>query len=134
LKAVRERYYYWTERLTDGSFQLSLAVLAANWAVYGDVAKIMDSIWAKGSVCLVIMSVAVNLLGAKRMGEMHRLRIEYASEDVARWESDCASALGRNDPWPFTQDIDKLGRCLRRYKTWLPLAAGASFLVALATS
>src|SRR5947209_1299855 len=43
LKAVREDYLYWTEKLTDTSLQLSYAVIAANWAVFGSVDKLLSN-------------------------------------------------------------------------------------------
>lgn len=131
LKAVREDYHYWTGKLTESSFQLSLAVIAANWAVFGSVQRILDSCWAKSSLFLVIVNLAFSLLGAKWMGELHRERVDYAAEDLKRWEQECAAALGRRDPWPFTKKIERLGRILREVRTWLPLVAGAAFLVAL---
>ena len=47
LKAVRDDYLYWTGRLTDSSPQLSFAVIAANWAVFGSVQALLNSPWAK---------------------------------------------------------------------------------------
>lgn len=134
LKAVREDYLYWTGRLTDTSFQLSLAVIAANWAVFGSVPQLLDSTWAKTSLSLVVLSLGLSLLGAKCMGELHRKRIDYAAEDLDRWETECSRALGRRDPWPFTARIERLGRWMRELKTWLPVAAGAAFLTALLVS
>jgi hypothetical protein len=134
VKAVREDFLYWTGRLTDSSFQLSLAIIGANWAVFGSVEKILSNVYAKRSLGVVIASLALNLIGAKWMGDMHRRRIDYASKDRDRWERECSAALGRVDPWPFTKGIDRLGRFLRWTKTWLPLLAGALFLVALATA
>ena len=68
------------------------------------------------------------------MGELHRKRVDYAAEDVERWERECAASLGRRDPWPFTQEIERHGRGMRELRTWLPLAAGALFLGGLLAS
>lgn len=131
LKAVRNDFLYWTRRLTDTSFELSLALIGANWAAFGSVQKILTNGWARASLGLVIVSLALSLFGAKVMGELHRRRINYATGNSKRWEEEAAAALGRTDPWPFTKGIERLGRCLREAKTWLPLLAGALFLVAL---
>jgi hypothetical protein len=128
LKAVRDDYLYWTGRLTDSSVQLSFAVIAANWAVFASVQSVLMNPWAKSSVFLVVVSLALNLLGAKQMGELHRKRVDYAATDVERWEKECVAALGRSDPWPFTPGIELMGRTMRELRTWLPLAAGALFL------
>lgn len=131
LKAVRADYLYWTERLTETSFHLSLGVIAANWAAFGSVEELFGNRWARASVALVIVSLGLSLLGAKRMGELHHKRIDYAAENVDRWEKDCFASLGKRDPWPFTKGIERLGRLMREAKTWLPVGAGAAFLVAL---
>jgi hypothetical protein len=55
LKAVREDYLYWTGKLTDTSWQLSYAIIAANWAVFGSVDKLLGNLWSKLSVSLVIV-------------------------------------------------------------------------------
>lgn len=134
LKSVQDDYLYWTGKLTDSSFQLSFAVIAANWAVFGSVQGILNNLWAKGSLFLVLVSLALGLLGAKLMGELHRKRVEYAEQDLQRWNEEYAAALVRRSPWPFTKAIERLGRSMRELKAWLPLAAGIAFLVALLTS
>jgi hypothetical protein len=82
----------------------------------------------------LIASLTLNLVGAKWMGDLHLRRINYAAENLKRWEEECSAALGRVDPWPYTKGIDRLGRTLRWTKTWLPLMAGILFLVALVTA
>lgn len=52
-KAVRDDYHYWTGKLTDSSFQLSLAVIAANWPVFSSASGILCNWWAKLSIALV---------------------------------------------------------------------------------
>jgi hypothetical protein len=59
LKAIREDYLYWTGKLTDSSFQLSLGIVAANWAAFGSVQKILSNIWAKTSLGIVIVTLGV---------------------------------------------------------------------------
>ena len=131
LKAVREDDLYWTGKLTETSLQLSYAVIAANWAVFGSVDKLMGNRWAKISVVLVVIGLALSVAGAKWMGELHRGRIDHAETDRARWNVEFKLTAGKRDPWPFTAGIERLGRGMREAKTWLPLAAGVSFLMAL---
>lgn len=130
LKAVREDYLYWTGLVTDTSLQLSLAIIAANWAAFGSVQKILSNRWSKYSLGLVIVTLGLNLFGAWCMGELHQKRIDYAA-DSDRWEKECAAALSHKGTWPFTKKIVCLGFSLRIVKTWFPLAAGALFLLAL---
>ncbi len=131
LKAVREDYLYWTGRVTDSSLQLSLAIIAANWAAFGSVQKILSNRWSKYSLGLVIVTLGLNLFGAWWMGELHQHRIDYAGKDAGRWEKECAAALSHKGPWPFTRMIEYLGFSLRIIKAWFPLFAGALFLLAL---
>ena len=129
-KQVHEDYLYWTAKLTDSSFQLSFALIAGNWAAFGSVQKIMSNNWAKASLILVILLLGVNLIGAYVLGQMHSRRLNYANDDPVRWVDEYKRCSGRN-PRPFTGAIVDLGLLLRRAKTFLPLASGACFLIAL---
>ena len=131
LKAVRDDYLYWTGRLTETSLQLSYAVIAANWAVFGSFDGILASWWSKLSVVLVVFSLGWSVASARWMGELHRERIEYAEADRQRWKSQFSETAGKVDPWPFTSKIEEHGRWTRNAKTRLPLGAGAAFVIAL---
>jgi hypothetical protein len=131
IRAVRDEFLYWSARVTETSFHLSLAVIAANWAVFGSLQRILANPWSKLSLALVIIGLASSLAGAKWMSELHLHRFDYASSDPGRWNREARDALGRRDPWPFTPAIERLGRILRESKTWLPLLAGLAFLLAL---
>jgi hypothetical protein len=133
LKAVRDEYLYWTGKLTDTSLQLSYALIAANWAAFGSVNGILASFWSKLSVALVIIALGVSVAGAKWVGESLRAQIEYAEADGSRWEAEFKVNAGTRSPWPFTRAIDSLGRWMREAKIWLPLIAGLSFIIALAS-
>ena len=134
LKAVQDDYIYWTARLTDSSFQLSLALVGANWAVHGTVRAVLGSFWSKISILLVVIGLLVTLVGAKLMGEMHRRRVDYAEANPERWKAEfLQSSVGVN-PWPFTREILDLGLFLRHAKLWLPIASGAAFVLALVYS
>ncbi len=131
LKAVREDYLYWTGKLTETGLQLSFAVLAANWAVFGSVDAILKNLWSKLSVSLVVIGLGLGVAGAKWMGELHRKRIDYAESDPSRWKKEFDETTGKRDPWPFTAGIESLGSWTREAKTWLPLLAGVFFLIAI---
>jgi hypothetical protein len=131
LKEVREEYQYWTAKLTDTSLQLSIAVIAANWAAFSSVNQILASFWSKLSIGLVVVAVGFSLVGAKWMGELHRKRIDYAAANPSRWQAEFKDSAVKSDPWPFTRRIVWLGGAMRWAKTWLPLTAGLSFLIAL---
>ena len=131
LKAVRDDYLYWTEKLTDTSLQLSYAVIAANWAVFGTVDKLLGSFWAQLSLGLVILTLLFAVFGAKRMGELHRNQVDHAESDLARWQAEFTQNEGKQVAWPFTKGIEQLGHVMRWVKAWLPVLAGIAFLIAL---
>ena len=132
LKVVREDYLYWTGKLTDTSLQLSYAVIAANWAVFGSVDKLLSNFWSQLSMALVIFALLLSVFGAKWMGELHIKQVDHAESDLSRWEAEFRVNAGKRDPWPFTKGIENLGRVMREVKVWLPLLAGIAFLIALA--
>jgi len=134
LNAVREDYQYWTGKVSDTSPQLCYAIIAANWAVYGSLQKILGNGWSKASVFVAILSLGVNLVGSKHMGDLHFKQAAYAEEDLGRWEAEYKQAKTHNDTWPYTTDIENLGRFYRELRTWLPVVGGALFLVALGVS
>jgi len=131
LKAVREDFLYWTGRLTETSLQLSYALIAANWAVFGSVEKLLNNLWAKLSIILVVIGLGLSVAGAKWMSELHRERIDYAETNESRWCREYERSRGERLPWPFTRKIEVGAQFLRGAKTWLPLAAGVSFFIAL---
>ncbi len=131
LEKVQADYLYWTGRLTDLSFHLSLAVIAAHWAVFKDVESLRGCTAALLSISLVIVSVAVSLGGAFCMGELHRRRVECAEANPTAWEREFQESLGTSNPWPSTKLIDSLGWWLRVCRVVLPILASALFLVAL---
>ena len=131
LKVVREQYNYWTSRLTDSSFNLSIALIAANWAAFGSVDKILINNWAKGSITVVLLSLGINLIGCKILGEWHNERIDYAEADPTRWHKQFNETFGSSNSWPFTKNINRLSKLLRWCRTWFPLMGGCMFLIAL---
>lgn len=44
LKDVQDTYIDWTRKLSETSFQLSLAIIGANWAAFGTVDKILSNV------------------------------------------------------------------------------------------
>jgi hypothetical protein len=132
LLAVRKDFYYWSTKLTESSFALSLAVIAANWAVFGSLTEIVRNRWSQLSIAVVILALGMNLIGYKRLIDLLRKQIRYANADRKRWDAEFARSLldGKCD-WPYTRSILDTARFFRFWRTWLPLVGGALFLVAL---
>ena len=131
LRSVATWYGNWSKSLADRSVELSYALVAANWAVFGSVDGIVDRNGAKFSIALVIVFLLVNLALSKCLTEMTRRRYEYAEQDAARWQREFEETRGTPTPWPSTRAIDGMARALREARTWLPVLAGLSFLGAI---
>jgi len=131
LAAVRNDYHYWTGKLTEASFHLSLSIIAANWAVFGNKDSVPKSSWSRVSIAAALISLGVSLIAAKKMGEMLGQRIEYAEADTERWRAEFEATSNTEDPWPYTKPINCYARFFRECKIWLPLGAGILFLLAL---
>jgi hypothetical protein len=133
LSSVRDDYLYWTGKLTESSFALSLAVIGANWAVFGSVDKVLNNICAELSIGAVILSLVVSLIGNGWLGRLLRHRIEYAEKDPTRWRKEFNEIAGKSRYWPSTKQIDDWARFFRVAKILLPVIGGAFFLLALFT-
>jgi hypothetical protein len=134
LKAVHERYYYWSSKLTDSSYTLSLAVIGANWAVFGSVDNVLHNLMSQLSLTMVIAALGINLFGIKQLSEAHDEQVGYGETHRVDWSKKFYDTMAKDDPWPYTQKIVRLAKFLRWCRTWLPLVGGLFFLLALFTS
>jgi hypothetical protein len=131
LREVRKDFYYWSTKLTESSFALSLAVIAANWAVFGSLDKILNNRWSQCSIASVILALGLNLIGYKRLIDALRKQIRYAEADRARWETEFQQSLTVANDWPYTAKITTIAQFHRACRMWLPLIGGLLFLIAL---
>jgi len=131
LKAVHQDYLYWTGKLTESSFQMSVALIGANWAVFGSLDRVLENVWSQVSIAVTIVGLGASLIGTMLMGEMHRFRVQYAEENPDRWSEEFKDTAGKIDPWPFTSAIEKLGSIIRWIRWLSPVIGGAFFIGAL---
>jgi len=131
VKALNDGYSYWTGKLTEASFALSLAVIGANWAAFGSVGKIRGNWLSEVSIGLVMLNLAISLIGSEWLGELLRERIAYAEEDHPRWQDEFNQNVGQATPWPFTSKIDNVAKFFRYARVSLPLIGGVFFGFAL---
>ncbi|MEK7996138.1 MAG: hypothetical protein AAB403_20255 [Planctomycetota bacterium] len=131
MTALDVAYKSWTRRLTETSLQLSYAVLAANWAVFGSVDNIVQNAFARWSVALVVITLASNVAVAGWLGRTHKALIDSAQAKPAEWAERFRETAKAKNAFPFTEEIEKTAGALRVAKVWLPLAAGAAFIAAL---
>ncbi|SPE27193.1 membrane hypothetical protein [Acidobacteriia bacterium SbA2] len=131
-KKVQTEYEYWTGKLTDTSMQLSYALIAANWAVFGSANSVLHNRYSKWSIALVLFALGVNLFGSWLLGELHRARAVGAETRSSEWNLEWERYKGQTNPrWPFTRSIIAVGRTMRYIKVWFPLIGGGLFLIAL---
>ena len=132
LSTLGADYTYWSQRLTDSSWQMCLAVIAGNWAYYGSIEAIMNSWWALASLAVIFLSLSIALLFSFIMSEVHRSAFYQAEADWGAWQQRfgnyCNSKHSR-DPFPATRVIDRIGFFTRIAKTFLPLIAGFKLIV-----
>lgn len=133
LASIHDRYNYWTTNLTNTSLNISLAVIACNWAVFGSVNQINNNCLSRWSILAALLSILFNLLGSFFLGEMHRERYYYAEDEPARWAKEFAEKKPKRDPWPSNKLIERTAIFLRWCKAFLPTIGGILFLFALLT-
>jgi hypothetical protein len=129
LEDVGDYYKHWSGRLTETSMQMCYALIGANWVVFGSVGSILQNSWAKLSLLAVILTLAVNVIGAWGMSEALRRRFEYAEEDNDRWQREFNEAAGKRVTWPFTYGIESGAFWLRQIKGLMPIIGGAFLII-----
>ena len=133
LQSIRDDYFYWTSKLTESSFALSLAVIGANWAVFGSADKVLNNICAEISIALVISSLVISLIANGWLGRLLRQRVDYAEGNMTRWQKEFNENAGQSTHWPSTKTIDNSAKFFRLAKIFLPVFGGAFFLIAFFT-
>ncbi len=121
----------WGATLSSHGLQAAYALIAANWAVHGNARAILDNIFAKLSIAMIICFLGLNLLGDWWMVLLYENRLKYADDDKDRWEKEFQDAAKEKSSWPYTKLIENLGLWLRILKTLAPVIAGILFILSL---
>jgi len=129
LEKVGSEFEYWSGKLTENSLQMCYALIGANWVVYGSVGTILQSEWAKLSLLMVILTLAINVIGAWYLSESLRKRFEWAESHGPQWENEFQEAVGTRTAFPFTDAHERAGFWLRQAKGLLPLVAGVLLII-----
>lgn len=131
LDEVNDYYKTWTGMLTTRSLELSFAIIAANWAVHNNANAILNNIWSKLSILIILLFFGVNLIGSYIMGELLRICCSNAAKNPEKWKQEYEDPGIRPPNWPYTNGIVKLGLYLRIIKLLAPITASVCFLVSL---
>lgn len=133
LKAVIADYEYWTGRLTETSAQMSYAVIAANWIIFGSVNVILKSICSKLSLLFVLLSLATSVIGTWLLCEGHRRQGNYGDCNSERWEVEFKKFANTKNPWPFTPFIECTAAWTRNLKAAFVLLGGILLVIGAIT-
>ncbi len=120
-----EGFNHWTGLLETRSVQLAYGLIAANWVIHENHG-ILNSDWAIVSVALAVSFLVVQLVLTQEMSKQYAERIEYARDQKVAWEQEF-QGRGTSE-WPYTPEIEKLGKTIRKLRVWLPLLAGLAFV------
>jgi hypothetical protein len=129
-RALREKYDAWSGKLADLSFQLSIGVIGANWAVCGQKSELIKNRWAVASIAVVVLGILVSVVSTWTVAEMLLRRIRYAQDDPDRWSME-REKFRKDEHWPFTPAIDAIGSVLRVCRAAAPVIGGILFFVAI---
>jgi len=128
---IFDGYNDWSGTVSSHSLEASYALIAANWAVYGNKSAILASLWARWSLGIVITFLAVNLLLATLMTRLYVKRCKYADDDKDRWDEEFKNAANAPSAWPYTDGIQTLGTVKEFASVIAPVTAGVIFVVGL---
>lgn len=129
LQTVNSEYSYWTGRLTEASTQMCYAVIGADWVVFGSVNGILNNIWAKWSLSLVLVALGISILGAWRLSEALRKQVEHGESSEEGWQSEYEAYLKKRGAWPFTKEMENIGKWMRLVKAGCTIVAGAFVII-----
>ena len=130
-KELFEGFNAWSASISTHGMHTAYAIIAANWAVYGNTQAIMENLWAKYSMGIIILFLGLNLFCTWLMSLCYWERVEYADENKKRWDSEFDKGNVIPSPWPYTEFIERLGKFMRFIKVWAPIIAGSLFILGL---
>ena len=127
-RVLQSRYEYWTAKINDHSFNVSVSLIAANGAVYSP--RVSTSVSATSSIALARLTLLLSLGGALRMSLRHYSACYGSVNEQGEWARRWKDAeTNKASPWPFTHDIISLGVCMAWSKVVMPCASTIFFLI-----
>ena len=121
----------WSANISLYGMHMAYAVIAANWAVYGNAQAILSNPWAKYSVAIVIFFLGLNLFCTWLMTNLYANQCDYANDDKIRWKKEFNNENITSSAWPYTKYIENLGDFIRIIKVWVPIVGGVVFILGL---
>jgi hypothetical protein len=112
-KELFEGFNDWSATVSSYGMHMAYALIAANWAVYGNAKAILQNTFAKISVAIVIFFLVLNLLCTWIMTRAYSKRCDYADKNKKRWSEEFEREIDLPSDWPYTKFIAKLGDFMR---------------------
>lgn len=130
IEKIDDAYNYWSGKISELSVVLSLALIAANWAVQG-TGGMSTHLLPRLSVLFALLTILFSLVLAERMAVFHDKQHEVYESDKVKWREAAENSLNSNNvnPWPFTRKIELLGFWGIKVKTYLPILSGIFFVI-----
>ncbi len=135
----------WSERLRSSSLQMNLGIIAANWAIWGNIHELRKHWLAETSLVLVGVGVLLDLCVAYWITELLYQRYRYAAGDDNRWntealESDQFSGVPNHPKqaeyryFPFTMFIERGSQFFRFGRLLFPTLGACALVAAILCS
>lgn len=131
---LHDHFGNWTAGLGKYGLQVTFALMAANWAVHGSNAALLQNPWAKWSMVTAVAYLALLLLSMGTMVRESWLRREYADRDKARWAREFAATADGPSAWPYSAAMERLGNIMAVLHVLGPLVSGALLLISIFTA
>lgn len=127
-KALQSRYEYWTAKINEHSFQVSISLIAANWAVHSS--SVSGSVLAVFSIAFALLTLLLSLGGALGMSLLHYSAFYDSVKNNSKWNERWKDAeRNQASPWPFTHGIISLGIWIAWLKVIIPCVSAILFLL-----
>ena len=128
---LHDHFGNWTAGLGKYGLQIAFALMAANWALHGSNAALLRNPWAKWSMVVAVVYLALLLLSIGYMVRLSWQRREYADADKARWAAEFEANADRPSAWPYSPAMEHAGNAMAVLHVLGPLVSGALLMVSI---
>lgn len=128
---LHDHFGSWTAGLGKYGLQVTFAVMAANWALYGSNAALLQNPWAKWSMVTAVAYLTLLLLSMGYMVWQSWARRQYADTDKARWAREFKATADRPSAWPYSASMEHLGNVMAALHVLGPLLSGTLLLISI---
>lgn len=132
MRKLADCYDYWTEKVGNLSFQISIALIGANWAVFSN--NVSDNILSIISIFLALGVLVASMVYAGKLANLHHQAFYSAQRDRRKWKDAWERSESFDSQWPFNETIVQAGRTFQNLRIWLSISSGISLVAAVLCS